>query len=34
MIDFIKDLIYRIKSKIRYHQKMKEIRKRDPYIYK
>ena len=34
MIDFFKNIIYQIKIKIKYHQKMKEIRKRDPYIYK
>jgi len=33
-MQFFRDIIYRIRSKIRYWKKMKEIRKRDPYIYK
>lgn len=34
MIQFFRDIIYRIRARIRYKKKMKEIRKRDPYIYK
>ncbi len=31
---FIKTLIDRIKLEIRYRKKLKELRKRDPFIYK
>jgi hypothetical protein len=31
---FISDLIYKIKSKHRYKKRLKDIKKRDPYIYK
>jgi hypothetical protein len=31
---FIKNLINRIKLEIRYRRKLKELRKRDPFIYK
>jgi hypothetical protein len=34
MIQFVKSLIGKIKMEIRYRKKMKEIKKRDPYIYK
>ena len=31
---WIKDLYNRIKLEIRYRKKLKELRKRDPFIYK
>jgi hypothetical protein len=31
---WIKNLIDRIKLEIRYRKKLKELRKRDPFIYK
>ena len=31
---WIKNLINRIKLEIRYRKKLKELRKRDPFIYK
>jgi hypothetical protein len=31
---WIKSLITRIKLEIRYRKKLKELRKRDPFIYK
>jgi hypothetical protein len=31
---WIKNLIERIKLEIRYRKKLKELRKRDPFIYK
>lgn len=31
---WIKKLIERIKLEIRYRKKLKELRKRDPFIYK
>lgn len=34
MIQIMKNIINKIKMEIRYRKKMKEIRKRDPYIYK
>jgi hypothetical protein len=33
MIKFIKDIIERIKSEIRYRKRLKEIEKKDPFIY-
>ena len=33
-MNWIKDLIRRIKLEIRYRRKLKELRKRDPFIYK
>jgi hypothetical protein len=34
MIKWIKKLYLRIKLHIKYKKKLKEIRKRDPFIYK
>ena len=34
MITWIKNLINKIKLEIRYRKKLKELRKRDPFIYK
>lgn len=34
MISWIKRLIDRIRLEIRYRKKIKELRKRDPFIYK
>ena len=34
MIAWIKKLINKIKLEIRYRKKLKELRKRDPFIYK
>jgi len=31
---WIKNLIARIRIQIRYRKKLKELRKRDPYVYK
>jgi hypothetical protein len=31
---WLKNIINRIKLEIRYRQKLKELRKRDPFIYK
>lgn len=31
---WIKNLINRIKLELRYRKKLKELRKRDPFIYK
>jgi len=33
-MNWIKNLIARIRSEIRYRKKLKELRKRDPFIYK
>lgn len=33
-MNWIKRLIDRIKLEIRYRKKLKELRKRDPFIYK
>jgi hypothetical protein len=33
-MNWIKHLINRIKLEIRYRKKLKELRKRDPFIYK
>ena len=32
--DFLSNLVYKIKAKRRYKKRLKEIKKRDPYIYK
>jgi len=32
--EFFKVLIYKVRAHYRYKKKLKEIRKRDPYIYK
>jgi hypothetical protein len=34
MIKWIKNLYNKIKLEIRYRKKLKELRKRDPFIYK
>jgi len=34
MITWIKNLVNKIKLEIRYRKKLKELRKRDPFIYK
>jgi len=33
-MNWIKDLINRFRLEIRYRKKLKELRKRDPFIYK
>jgi len=33
-MNWIRNLIERIKLEIRYRRKLKELRKRDPFIYK
>ena len=33
-MNLIKNLINRIRLEIRYRKKLKELRKRDPFIYK
>ena len=34
MIRFFKNIYYRIRDHFEFKKKMKELRKRDPYIYK
>ena len=34
MIRFIKKIVNKIKLEIRYRRRLKELRKRDPFIYK
>jgi hypothetical protein len=34
MIQWIKNIIERVKLEIRYRRKLKELRKRDPFKYK
>jgi hypothetical protein len=34
MFKWIKNLYHGIKSEIRYRKRLKELRKRDPFIYK
>ena len=34
MLTWIKGIIDKIKLEIRYRKKLKELRKRDPFIYK
>jgi len=34
MINWIKKIVNKIKLEIRYRKKLKELRKRDPFIYK
>jgi hypothetical protein len=34
MINWIKNLYYKIKMEIRYRKRLKEMKKRDPFIYK
>jgi hypothetical protein len=33
-MNWIKNLYHRIRLEIRYRRKLKELRKRDPFIYK
>ena len=33
MFTYIKNLYYRIKTEIQYKRRMKELKKRDPFIY-
>ena len=33
-MNWIRNLYYRIKLELRYRKKLKELRKRDPFIYK
>ena len=34
MIKFVKNLYYNIKREIQYRKRIKELKKRDPFIYK
>jgi hypothetical protein len=34
MVNWIKNIINKIKLEIRYRKRLKELRKRDPFIYK
>ncbi len=34
MVNWIKKIINKIKMEIRYRKRLKELRKRDPFIYK
>jgi hypothetical protein len=34
MITWIKNIINKIKAEIRYRKRLKEMKKRDPFIYK
>ncbi len=34
VVKFIKRIINKIKMEIRYRKRLKELRKRDPFIYK
>ncbi len=34
MFTWIKDLINKIKQEIRYRKRLKELKKKDPFIYK
>ena len=34
MINWIKNIINKIKQEIAYRKKLKELKKKDPYIYK
>jgi hypothetical protein len=34
MVNWIKNLVNKIKLEIRYRKRLKELRKRDPFIYK
>jgi hypothetical protein len=34
MINWFKNLYYKIKMEIRYRKRLKEMKKRDPFIYK
>lgn len=34
MLKWFKNIVDRIKLEIRYRKKLKELRKRDPFIYK
>lgn len=34
MFNWIKNIYYKIKMEIKYRKRLKELRKRDPFIYK
>lgn len=34
VVDFVKKIVKKIKMEIRYRKRLKELRKRDPFIYK
>ena len=34
MFTWIKNLIYKIKQEIKYRKRLKELKKKDPFIYK
>lgn len=34
MVNWIKNIINKIKLEIRYRKRLKELKKRDPFIYK
>jgi hypothetical protein len=34
MFSWIKNIFYKIKMEIRYRKRIKELKKRDPFIYK
>ncbi len=34
MFTWIKDLINKIKQEVRYRKRLKELKKKDPFIYK
>jgi hypothetical protein len=34
MFNWIKNIFYKIKMEIRYRKRIKELKKRDPFIYK
>lgn len=34
MLNWIKKIYYKIKREIQYRKRIKELRKRDPFIYK
>lgn len=34
VVDFVKKIINKIKMEIRYRKRLKELKKRDPFIYK
>ena len=34
MFNWVKEIYYKIKREIQYRKRIKELRKRDPFIYK